>query len=203
MESQYDKAYKAPPSIAPSPHHTWNTVPVVLTVDTYNIGQDNRNKYTINFASTPQRDAAGAEIPSPSSINAGIGPLRDVVSIELIQASIPVNGNDLYVILNVNGYSKVKSSNNNAQNSFCTIPCGNPGVDVFHNMRRTGSIPDDNYVYYFPEPSRLNKLDIDLTSPTGVPIVYNDNHVLTFEIKTLNRAPKPESRYQSGTRGPW
>jgi hypothetical protein len=203
MESQYDQAYKAPPSRPAQGHSTWNTIPVVLTVDSYNIGQDNRNKYTINFASAPARDAAGAEIPTPSSIHTGIGALRDVVSIELIQASIPVNGADLYVIVNVNGYSRVKSNNNNAQNSFCTIPCQNPGVDVFHNMRRTGSLPDDNYIYYFPEPARLNKLEIELVSPTGIPIVYNDNHVLTFEIKTLNRAPKTEARYQNGVRGPW
>jgi hypothetical protein len=188
MESQYNQAYstgllgtasKDPPH---SPHHTWNTVPIILSVDTYGLGENDRSKYTVN-----------------------IDPIRDVVSIELIQASIPVNGQDLYVILNINGYSRVKSNNNNAKDSFCIIPCQNPGIDVFHNMRRTGSLPDDNYIYYFPEPSRINKLQIELISPTGNPIIYNDNHALTFEIKTLNRAPKTEARFQasSGVRGPW
>ena len=191
MESQYDLAYKGPPPTGKgqtaAPYHTWNTVPITLTVDTYGINQDSRNKYTVDLAAATMFGA----------------PIRDVISIELIQASIPVNGADLYVILKVNGYSRVQSNNNNAQSSFCTIPCQNPGVDVFHNMKRMGSLPDDNYIYYFSEPSRLSKLEIELVSPSGVPIVYNDNHVLTFEIKTLNRAPKPESRYQNGVRGPW
>jgi hypothetical protein len=188
MASQYELAFKAPQKQAPPPIASVSAVPVVLSVDSYNIPADNRNKYTVELA---------------SDTGAGVGALRDVVSIELIQASVPVNGNDLYVILNVNGYSRVKSNNNNAANSFCIIPCQNPGVDVFNSMRRTGSTPDDNYVYYFPEPSRLSKLEIELVSPTGDNIVYNDNHLLTFEIRTLNRAPKTDARFHSNVQGPW
>jgi hypothetical protein len=200
MSSQYDSVFNTVQSIPPqlavsnNSHTATNTVPVIVTIDSYGLALNARNKYSV-------------------SIDNLAASFRDVVSIELIQAFIPpADANDLFLILNVNGYSKVTSNNNNARTSFCLIPATNPGNDTYYNMRRTSSIPDDNYVYYFSEPTRISKLDIEFTRPDGsapATNVTNGNgfngrhHVLTFEIRTLNRAPKADGRYRGNVTGPW
>ena len=182
MASQYD-VFQAPQKHPQPPIVTTETVPVIVTVDSYGVAAASKYKYTVE-----------------------ISPLRDVVSIELIQASAPIgNAADLYLILNVNGYSKVKSNNNRARDSFCSIF---PSQGARFNMRRTGSTPDDNYIYYFPEPTRLSKLDIEFVSPSGANYALAggfgaDENMLTFEIRTLSRAPKTDARYRSSASGPW
>lgn len=196
MTSQYDSAFHTIKQLHPTLPNTstgstaTNTVPVIVTVDSYNLPLNARSKYTVDL---PQ-------------------PFRDVVSIELIQASVPSDLlTDMFVILNVNGYSKVVSNNNNARNSFCIIPFQNVGVDTYYTMRRS-STPDDNYIYYFPEPTRISKLDIEFLRPgaAGFSITQAQDagfngrhHVLTFEIRTLNRVAKPDARYQGSVAGPW
>jgi hypothetical protein len=191
MASQYD-VFQAPQKHPQPPIVTTETVPVIVTVDSYGVAAASKYKYTVE-----------------------ISPLRDVVSIELIQATAPVgNGEDIYLILNVNGYSKVESNNNRTRDSFCIIPF----QEGRFNMQRTDSTPDDNYIYYFPEPTRLSKLDIEFDSPwahtqppqLGVPVINNwrtqfgnEENILTFEIRTLSRAPKTDARYRSSASGPW
>jgi hypothetical protein len=200
MTSQYDSAFHTIKQLHPTLPNTsigstaTNTVPVIVTVDSYNLPLNARSKYTVDIQQ--------------------IGQFRDVVSIELIQASVPSEAlTDMFVILNVNGYSKVVSNNNNARNSFCIIPFQNVGVDTYYNMRRS-STPDDNYIYYFPEPARISKLDIEFLRPgaagfannttiEGGAAFNNRHHVLTFEIRTLNRVAKPDARYQGSVAGPW
>jgi hypothetical protein len=198
--SQYDKSYQSLSGSGSgnSTYNTWNTVPVTITVDTYGLANgDAKNKLSVNF------DGDGAN-------GLGYGVLRDVVSIELVQAVIPVPDGSLtdrYVIVNVNGYSRVKSNNQFAKNSFCTIS----NKDIINNLfilNRTGSTPDDNYIYYFPEPARISKLDIEIASPVVGPVGTNwdgdaAHSTFTFEIRTLNRTPKPEARFQQGVKGPW
>jgi len=194
--SQYDKSYQSPSGSGNSTYNTWNTVPVTITVDTYGI-TGAKNRLSVNF------DGDGTN-------GLGYGVLRDVVSIELVQAVIPVaeaSLTDRYVIVNVNGYSRVKSNNQFAKNSFCTIS----NKDIINNLfilNRTGSTPDDNYIYYFPEPVRLSRLDIEISSPVVGPVGTNwdgdgAHSTFTFEIRTLNRTPKPEARFQQGVQGPW
>ncbi len=184
MSSQYDLAYKSPAN-QPQNTSTTNTVPVTITIDTYSFANGvARDNYTVDFAET----------------------LRDVVSIELIHASIPTiagaggNDNERYIILRVNDYSKVKSNNNRARNSFCTIPLNGTA----HSITRS-STPDDTYIYYFPTPTRLSNITIQLASPAGTALgaMGNTHHVLTFEVRTLNRVPKPENKYQGNINGPW
>jgi hypothetical protein len=186
--SQYDQSYKAPTGGGNATYNTWNTVPITVTVDTY-AAANPKNKLNINF-------------DGPDGL--GYGVLRDVVSIELVQAVIPeIDGADRYVIVNVNGYSRVKSNNAFAKNSFCTIS-NKDAINNLFILNRTGSTPDDNYIYYFPEPARLSRLDIEFVSPTlGTQTGNLANSSLTFEIRTLNRTPKPDSRFQQGVRGPW
>jgi len=201
MTSQYDSAFHTIKQLHPTLPNTstgstaTNTVPVIVTVDSYNRPLNARSKYTVDIQQ--------------------IGQFRDVVSIELIQAYVPCETlTDMFIILNLNGYSKVVSNNNNARNSFCIIPFQNVG-DTYYNFRRS-STPDDNYIYYFPEPARISKLDIEFLRPN--PLVQgfatnhaedngaafnNRHHVLTFEIRTLNRVAKPDARYQGSVAGPW
>jgi hypothetical protein len=157
-----------------------------------------KKKITVNFEGTGT--GAGAN-------DLGYGVLRDVISIELVQASVPLIAGaepDLYIIMSLNGYNRLHSNNNTTKKGFCTIPLQNPLLDTYYTMRRTGSTPDDNYIYYFPEPTRLNKLDIEFLSARNRNVVFaNVNYTLTFEIRMLNRTPKPDARFQNGVQGPW
>lgn len=206
--SQYDKSYMKPSGGGNSTYNTWNTVPATIVVDSYNFANDAaKNKLTVNFEGEGSVDGDGV-------INGlGHGVLKDVVSIELVQASVPIitditipapSPPELYVILNVNGYSRVLSNNNFTRKGFCTIHLQNPALDTFYTMKRTGSTPDDNYIYYFPEPTRLGKLDIEFLSGRANEVKFGgSNYSLTFEIRMLNRTPKPDSRFQQGVQGPW
>jgi hypothetical protein len=182
MSTQYDLAYKSPVN-HPQNTSTTNTVPVTINVDTYGFADGvARDNYTVDFVET----------------------LRDVVSIELVHASIPTiadNAADRYIILRVNDYSKVKSNNNRTRNSFCIIPLNGTA----HSVTRS-STPDDSYIYYFPTPTRLSNITIRLARPssdTALGAMNNNHHVLTFEVRTLNRVPKPENKYQGNINGPW
>jgi hypothetical protein len=222
--SQYDKSFQEP-VIPPTPSYSsWDTVPIHITIDNYGI------IHALNDDTLARRSRQTFEFEGTNGINAGLnvgcGAIRDVVSIELIRATVPINAAEIYTILRVNNYSNVKSSNPFAKNSFCIIPLDNPSMDDYYTISRTSNKPDDRYTYYFPEPTRISKLDIEFVSPTGDEIIFEEttvvndpdtgdpeevtqhtNYVLVFEIRTLNRAPKPESRFQNCLAGknnsPW
>lgn len=201
-KSQYDLSYQRPSGTGNATYNTWNTVPMTVIVDSYNFINDrDKKKITVNFEGTGTGTGAN---------DLGYGVLRDVISIELVQASVPAIPDppladpQLYVIMYLNGYARLQSNNNTTKKGFCTIPLQNPGVDTYYTMRRTGSTPDDNYIYYFPEPTRLNKLDIEFLSAKNTEINFaNVHYTLTFEIRMLNRTPKPDTRFQNGVQGPW
>ena len=206
-KSQYDLSYQRPSGNGNATYNTWNTVPMTVIIDSYNFTDADANglkkKITVNFEGTGTGTGAN---------DLGYGVLRDVISIELVQASVPaipdpavaVVDPELYVIMYLNGYARLQSNNNTTKKGFCTIPLQNPGVDTYYTMRRTGSTPDDNYIYYFPEPTRLNKLDIEFLSARNSPVNFaNVHYTLTFEIRMLNRTPKPDARFQNGVQGPW
>lgn len=144
-------------------HDACKTIPVVFTVDSRTAAD--KSKYTV-------------ELPSE---------YRDVVSIELIKALIPVEGTDLYTIIRVNNWSRVIGNTNALQQSFCAVYCPDPGNNNYHTLHRTGCEPDDAYTYYFREPARIRRLDIELIRPDGTAPLYaaDQQHVLTFEIRTL------------------
>ncbi len=201
-QSQYEQSYQRPSGNGNSVYNTWNTVPMSVIIDSYTFANGGaKNKLTVNFEGT------GAGNGSDSL---GYGVLKDVISIELVQASVPAIGDpavvdpELYVIMYLNGYSRLQSNNNTTKKGFCTIPLQNPGVDTYYTMKRTGSTPDDNYIYYFPEPTRLNKLDIEFLSARNSAVDFENFHyTLNFEIRMLNRTPKPDARFQNGVQGPW
>ena len=157
------------------PYGSWNTVPVAISIDSYNLplvaGNVIPGKYTTMLPCI----------------------YREVVSIELVHAIIPIpNANSPYVSLKINGLSRVESNNNNTRGSFCVLYQDNQG-DTHFRFKRVGSTPDDKYIYYFPEPVKLNKFDIEILTPDGA--ICNgandtNHHVLTFEVKCLNRAVK-------------
>lgn len=116
-------------------------------------------------------------------------PIRDVVSIELIRAFIPNVGANIdipYVTLHLNGYSRITSNNNNSTGGFCNIYCDNPLVAPWYTYNRAMQCESSN-IYYFPEPTRLQRLNISISEPTAGDTLNYPNHVLTFEIKTLCR----------------
>jgi hypothetical protein len=220
--SSYDESYKEPTIISNPTYSTTRSAPIIVTVDNYGL-QDNGldtdearlPKHVFKFSGA--NDTATGENPAELDI----GAIRDVVSIELIYANVAIaDGGELYTILRVNDYSRVRSSNPFAKNSYCLIHNQNPGADEFYSVRRLG-IPDDTMIHYFPEPTKLNKLDIEFISPMGDPFVFkgpNPNivdpavdpaevtvhYVLTFEIRTLNRGPpKPDARFTNPVKGPW
>ena len=147
-----------------------NTIPVIIAVDTRNIL--NKSKFTVSLSSE----------------------FRDVVSIELVNAIIPPTTNNAlqfpYLILNVNNLKKVTGNTNDLESSFCII--GSSVQENNYNHKRLGSVPDDVYTYYYREPTRINKLDIQLTAPDGTPPTFadGDHPVLVFEIRTLTQHRK-------------
>jgi len=164
--TRYDRVYH------PSQN---NTIPLIITVDTRGYAQgataiSNKTDYTIPLSSD----------------------FRDVVSIELVHAIVPNKGFD-YVILSLNGYKKMIGNSNQLESSFCTIGSTDPAHNNSLVHKRFGCIPDDIYTYYFPEPTRLNKLEIQLTNPDGTTPSYStsDHHMLTFEIRTMLQQRKP------------
>ena len=159
-----------------------NTIPVIIAVDTRNI---------------PNVNANGGALKSKFTVSLS-SEFRDVVSIELVNAIIPhtidINNNALpfpYLILNVNNLKKVAGNTNDLESSFCII-----GSSVQENNnyihKRRGSVPDDVYTYYYREPTRINKLDIQLSAPAGTSpnFVAGDHPVLVFEIRTLTQHRK-------------
>lgn len=217
--ASYDQSYKEPTIISNPTYSSTRSAPIIITVDNYGLqdnGQDDDEarlpKHVFKFSGT--NDTVTGE--NPAEID--IGTIRDVVSIELIYANVAIaDGGELYTILRVNDYSRVRSSNPLAKNSFCLIHNQNPGADECYSVRRAGSTPDDTMIHYFPEPTKLNKLDIEFVSPMGDAFVFkgpNPNgvnppevtvhYVLTFEIRTLNRGPpKPDVRFNNPVKGPW
>ena len=218
MYSQYSSSYKEPTIISNPTYSTTQSAPIIITVDNYDLTPANaiKNKYVFNFAGSNDVDAAGIARGNPAEID--LGAIRDVVSIELIYANVPVVDGELYTILRLNNYARVRSSNKNAKNSYCLIHNQNPGSDEYYSVRRTGSTPDDTMIYYFSEPTKLNKLDIEFVNPLGAAVWFTADgtepevgdpivpvrYVLTFEIRTLNRGPpKPDARFNNPVKGPW
>ncbi len=209
MYSSYDKAYRDEPLIQhPPTYSTPISAPIIITIDNYTLPEDDakKPKYVFDFDGTEG--------------GVGLGAIRDVVSIELIHANVPITDDELYTILRVNDYSRVRSNNTLAKNSFCLIANQNPAMDTYYSVRRIGSTPDDNLTYFFPEPTKLNKLEIEFASPSGATIEFYETaedaaaaghavrqilrYILTFEIRTLNRAPpKPDFRFNQPVKGPW
>lgn len=118
-------------------------------------------------------------------------PIRDVVSIELIRALVPlgvgdVAANPAFVTLHLNGYTRITSNNNNSTGGFCNIYCENPVVNDWYTYNKTMH-HDSSNIYYFPEPTRLQRLNISFSDPEEGTVLTYANHVLTFEIKTLGR----------------
>jgi hypothetical protein len=210
--SSYDQSYKEPTIRSNPTYSTTQSAPIIITVDNYDLTPENaiKNKYSFNFAGT--NDATGG-----SSAEIDLGAIRDVVSIELIYANVPIVDGELYSILRLNNYARVRSSNKHAKNSYCLIHNQNPGSAEYYSVRRLGT-PDDTMIYYFPEPTKLNKLDIEFVNPLGEVIWFTETgeapvgnediipvrYVLTFEIRTLNRGPpKPDARFNNPVKGPW
>jgi hypothetical protein len=224
--SQYDQAFKEP-EIKPGPTYShWDTIPVIITVDNYSGDLDeilNPDKYTEAMKSKVTFNFVGDEIRG-----IGCGVLRDVVSIELISAMVPVNNAEIFMCLKVNNYSKIKSNNALLKDSFCLLYNENPSLNDYCSLtKRSAGKSDDHFTYYFPEPTKISTLDIEFVSPTGDAIIFaemdnsnppkpavdaNENpihtyYMLTFEIRMLNSAPKPEARFRNGVAGgkgsPW
>jgi hypothetical protein len=128
--------------------------------------------------------------------------------------------------LKVNNYSKLKSNNTLLKDSFCLLYNENPSLNDYCSLtKRSAGKSDDHFTYYFPEPTKISTLDIEFVSPTGDSIIFaettanneivldgegNPTHtyyMLTFEIRMLNSAPKPEARFRNGIAGgkgsPW
>ena len=212
--SSYDQSYKEPTITSNPTYSTTNSAPIIITVDNYDLTPANaiKNKYVFNFAGNNDIVLGG------SAAELDLGAIRDVVSIELIYANVPVVDGELYTILRLNNYSHVRSSNKHAKNSYCLIHNQNPGTDAYYSVRRAGSTPDDTMIHYFSEPTKLNKLDIEFVNPLGNAVWFTANgtepavgapivpirYVLTFEIRTLNRGPpKPDARFNNPVKGPW
>ena len=112
---------------------------------------------------------------------------RDTVSIELIKAAVPepegcIDLDRRYLILSI-GFSHIIGNNPAVTGSFCNLY---PSAAGGYSYTRGGT-PDVGYIYYFPEPGTLSKLDIRLTYPDGRAPVFQGDHVLTFEIRGLNQ----------------
>jgi len=219
--SQYDQAFKEP-EIKPGPTYShWDTIPVIITLDNYSANLDVAVPGIANKTEA-MNSKVTFNLEGDGIRGIGCGVLRDVVSIELISAMVPVNGAEIFMGLKVNNYSKLKSNNALLKDSFCLLYNENPSLNDYCSItKRSAGKSDDLFTYYFPEPTKISTLDIEFVSPTGDQIIFaetgldnvipeNPNHtyyMLTFEIRMLNSAPKPEARFRNGIAGgkgsPW
>ena len=126
-------------------------------------------------------------VPLPSTF-------RDVLSIELVKASIPISrvdkgDKDRYIILGI-GYSRSQGNTANLTGSFCNIYSNDNGK---YDYTRSETYADGGHTYYFSEPSTVAKLHITLTYPDGTSPCWGEcpvsqtEHVLTFKIWTMNQ----------------
>ena len=120
---------------------------------------------------------------------------RDVVSIELIQAIVPIASADhLFFSLQLNNYQRTQGNTTSLNSSFCNILAEKtPVVNQHYTYYRKGGHPDDAFIYYFDEPSRLGKFQVRLVAPdgtnlfSGTPQDFVKDHVLVFEIRSLSQ----------------
>lgn len=149
------------------------TVPLIFIVDNLNIGETVDKQNNPVFFSPSK---CSVDLPST---------YKDVVSIELIQASFTIPFNNDYITLNVNNYSRTLGNATHLNSSFCTImndysvAAGNKAI-----YKRSGSQPDESYIYYFSEPAKLSRLNIEMLDNTGAALA-DGRHILIFEIRAL------------------
>ncbi len=147
------------------------TVPLIFIVDNEIFRGNNAaapNKYTVELPST----------------------YKDVISIELIQALITVPAGTDYVTLYVNNYSRTLGNATHLNSSFCTILNDYSVTDGANSKiiyKRPGSQPDESYIYYFSEPTKLSKINIEIRDSAGI-VLAAARHILMFEIRSLAQA---------------
>jgi hypothetical protein len=98
--------------------------------------------------------------------------------------------------LHVNGYSRTIGNTEATIGSLCNIYLPDSyitGDNVLYSYKRQGSQPDESYVYYFPSPSKVGKLDITLYLPNGALATFGNDQrfVLCFELRALSRQNIP------------
>ena len=163
-------------------------VPVIFTVDSLyrNYAVQGRMNGVTEISQTdfPRHDYT---VPLPSAF-------RDVVSIELVKATIPISQHDKgdkdrYIILGI-GYSRSQGNSSYLTGSFCNIYTNDHGKYDYTHM---DAFADGAHTYYFSEPSTVAKLHITLTYPDGTTPCWGEcpasrtEHVLTFKIWTMNQ----------------
>jgi len=162
-------------------------VPVIFTVDSLyrNYAVQGRMNGVTEISQThfPRHDYT---VPLPSAY-------RDVLSIELVKATIPISSHDKgdknrYIILGI-GYSRSQGNSSFLTGSFCNIYANDNGK---YDYTRADTYADGGHTYYFSEPSTVAKLHITLKYPDGTAPSWSDDafrgeHVLTFKIWTLNQ----------------
>ena len=163
-------------------------VPVIFTVDSlyrnYAVQGRMNGATEISHTQFPRHDYT---VPLPSTF-------RDVLSIELVKASIPISrvdkgDKDRYIILGI-GYSRSQGNTANLTGSFCNIYSNDNGK---YDYTRSETYADGGHTYYFSEPSTVAKLHITLTYPDGTSPCWGEcpvsqtEHVLTFKIWTMNQ----------------
>ena len=163
-------------------------VPVIFTVDSLyrNYAVQGRMNGVTEISQTdfPRYDYT---VPLPSAY-------RDVLSIELIKATIPISSQDKgdkdrYIILGL-GYERAQGNSSALSGSFCNIYSNDNGK---YDYTRADAFADGGHTYYFSEPSTVAKLHITLKYPDGTVPSWRggspsqSEHVLTFKIWTMNQ----------------
>lgn len=96
-----------------------------------------------------------------------------------------------YIIMKIREFDRCDGNSAALDSAFAVIPLDTT-LNNFTLIKEGDMVDNETYVYYFPEPKRkLGKLDITFHDPDGNIYDFNGrDHYLTFQIQSLNRAPK-------------
>lgn len=119
------------------------------------------------------------------------GSYRDVISIELVKAIIPNPDSDDYVIISLDIANDSVGNTTELSSAFCTVELNSPGDSKFI-YKRGNCAHNIAYIKYFDSPKLIRNMKITFKRPNGsVPDYGILNHLLVFEINTLNQPKLP------------
>lgn len=142
--------------------------PVLVYVDSRTL--ENKTDYTVELGTT----------------------YRDVISIELVKAVVPNPSDDDYLVLQVTNVNVNNVSNSPLLgNALCTLERTSAVASPLV-YKRNNSEHNIAYMTYLDQPIKLSKLKIKFRRPDdSTPDFGIDNHLLVFEINTLNQPVVP------------
>lgn len=121
----------------------------------------------------------------------GFQPFNITSNNKTITASYPIDIEmEGVVALYIDGLERCDSNNNYMRNAFCLLPLETVSAN-YGLLKDADTIQNDDKIYYFPAPTKVDKLNIKFKDWDGNYYDFNGyEHLLIFKIHTLSSAKK-------------